>query len=209
MRVQFCHRQTISASFAFPCARLPKYHYRQSCHARHNNDNDGKEQQHLISLTENQILDAALQLLLISKGKRFLRERLCLPWPETAGAAAADASAARDPNLPLRDALSNLEGLDGHPLLAAVAGPGNTEIIAMLLDHGADPNATGFETQTPLHLAAEKNREDIALQLLAHNDMNANIADESGRTALHVAARLGYVGMIEFLLSRPDTNIQN
>jgi ankyrin repeat protein len=62
-----------------------------------------------------------------------------------------------------------------HALNAAVAG-GHREIVAMLLDAGADPNAPQAEGWTPLQAAERRNDEEIVTLLRAHG---ATDGDES------------------------------
>jgi ankyrin repeat protein len=54
-----------------------------------------------------------------------------------------------------------------HALNAAVAG-GDREIVAMLLDAGANPDAPQAEGWTPLQAAERRNDEDIVTLLRAH-----------------------------------------
>ena len=82
--------------------------------------------------------------------------------------------------------------------------------ITELLQHGADPNASGRGGLTVLILAAESNNletVDIALRCGADPD----ITDSSGlrRTALWIAATLGYEEIVAKLLAaNADPNIQ-
>jgi RNA polymerase sigma factor (sigma-70 family) len=57
------------------------------------------------------------------------------------------------------------------------------EMTRMLLDHGADVNAHDNEGRTPLMLAAEGGRLDVAKALLAEG-ANVRLKDKKGKTAL-------------------------
>ena len=46
---------------------------------------------------------------------------------------------------------------------------GNTDNVALLLNHGASPDATTKDLYTPLHIAAKEGHEEVAAILLEHN----------------------------------------
>src|SRR5437867_2446403 len=68
-----------------------------------------------------------------------------------------------------------------------------------LLAKGADVEAREFQGKTPLHLAAYKQREMVAL--LIANQANVNDKDNKGLTPLHIAALGGDIEIIESLVS--------
>lgn len=99
---------------------------------------------------------------------------------------------------------------DESPLHRA-ACYGHLEAVGALLTRSADPNLRAANGTTPLHsLAAGSTRIEIAERLLASGaDLNAK--DESGRTALQIAARRAVplvedecdgFALADFLLSR-------
>ncbi len=45
---------------------------------------------------------------------------------------------------------------------------GNVDNVVLLLQHGADPNATTKDLYTPLHIAAKEGHEEVAAALLDH-----------------------------------------
>ena len=45
---------------------------------------------------------------------------------------------------------------------------GNVDNVALLLQHGAQPNATSKDMCTALHIAAKEGHEDVAVVLLDH-----------------------------------------
>ena len=53
------------------------------------------------------------------------------------------------------------------------------------------------EKMTSLHMAAEQSNVDV-LKLLLEKIMNCNIGNSSGRTPLHLAAKMGYERCIHF-----------
>jgi ankyrin repeat protein len=91
-----------------------------------------------------------------------------------------------------------------QPLLAAVT-LGNIELIQALINRGADVNSVGNEnSNSPLHLAAQRNQTNAAKLLLA-----AKAAIESrnkeGNTPLHEAAGAGSTAMVFFLIDSGAT----
>ncbi|MBU6399170.1 MAG: ankyrin repeat domain-containing protein [Verrucomicrobia bacterium] len=126
--------------------------------------------------------------------------------------------------------LVNGPGFDGRTPLQAAAENGQLAAAELILDHGAKPDGTGAPGQlTPLLLAAEHGHPAVVELLLAHHaDMNVAIDVNTNRnpslvvapntlgralsgpwgvplwdgfTPLHVAADLGFKGVVEVLLA--------
>ncbi|HOZ49572.1 MAG TPA: ankyrin repeat domain-containing protein [Candidatus Hydrogenedentes bacterium] len=75
---------------------------------------------------------------------------------------------------------------------------GQAEVVALLLDRGAQVNVTDGTGMTPLHMAATLNRLDEAELLLAHGaDIEAR--DVFGDTPLHAAVLFEQTPMIAWL----------
>lgn len=75
--------------------------------------------------------------------------------------------------------------------LAARAKP---EIVALLLDAGADPNRATEDGHVPLHAAAEESTEEAGVavaRLLLARGARADVASVGGWTPLHVATSRG------------------
>ena len=98
----------------------------------------------------------------------------------------------------------------GTPFFLA-AQAHDVDLMTLLVERGADPAQTADQGITPLMAAAMMHREGgsthldeaggieaVKLCLELGNDVNA--ANETGDTALHAAARYGWVGLTEFLL---------
>ena len=69
------------------------------------------------------------------------------------------------------------------------AGAG-AEIIALLLEHGADATTRGDEGDTLLHAAALFSSDPQVFELLLHNGADVAATGAFGRTVLHLAARV-------------------
>src|SRR6516165_6590761 len=95
-----------------------------------------------------------------------------------------------------------LVGLRGQTLLHDAAMVGEAELAAVLIRSGADPDAKEAEGHTPLYRASSG---DVARVLLAAG-ATVDIASGPTRgTALHQAARRGYVSVAQALLDHGAT----
>ncbi len=88
------------------------------------------------------------------------------------------------------------DGSGQTPLLVA-ATAGHDEMMSLLMERGADVNATVGEGESLLMATISSRDAETAKRLLASG---ANPGSESGRTALHVAARAGDVELVRLLL---------
>lgn len=91
-----------------------------------------------------------------------------------------------------------LDGLFGWAALHYAANSSHADIVAILLDAGADPDMASRFDETALDLAASAGAQDVVDLLIA---AGADIhRDTIGWTALHAAAARGEVGVIGRLL---------
>ena len=89
----------------------------------------------------------------------------------------------------------NLMGSYGHSALANAAARGHKPLVEKLLGHGAEVNLCG-DRETPLTLAARRNRPAIVLALLrAGAELAARNYD--GKTALQLAKQEGHAECVE------------
>jgi uncharacterized protein len=89
-----------------------------------------------------------------------------------------------------------------QPLHAALALGKNTEIVRILLEHGASADATQAGGFTPIFSAAIANRRDLAEMLLAHGADPHRISDQ-GKTPAEFARERGHAELAAWLESQP------
>ncbi|XP_059747424.1 ankyrin repeat and SOCS box protein 3 isoform X3 [Bos taurus] len=91
---------------------------------------------------------------------------------------------------------------EGFCALHLAASQGHWKIIQILLEAGADPNATTLEETTPLFLAVENGQIDV-LRLLLRYGANVNGSHSMcGWNALHQASFQGNAEIIKLLLKK-------
>jgi len=90
-----------------------------------------------------------------------------------------------------------------RPLHRAVEG-GRTNLIQLLIQHGADVNVTNWLGETPLEYAAAKNDTNAARLLLAAKAA-IDAKNNNGNTPLHEAADRGNTAMVSLLLNSGAT----
>jgi ankyrin repeat protein len=85
--------------------------------------------------------------------------------------------------------------------LHLAASRGHDDVIDVLLDHGADVNASADGSWKPIHLACDTGHKSTTHKLiLAGAELNAKLL--TGMTPLNIAARAGHLEIIEFLLQQ-------
>ena len=116
----------------------------------------------------------------------------------------------------------------GQTPLHFASKSGQTDVAALLIDLGADVNATDRLKQTPLHAACTEEHLDTAKLLLQRgaavnardikgidtipmqHSANVSISGPNGMTALHLACKEGGADFVELLLRHDaDVNIAN
>jgi len=93
--------------------------------------------------------------------------------------------------------------LQGKPLLVACAENGHTDLIRLLLEHGADvmTRESDGQCRTALHHASE-NGHQATVQLLLEKgaEIEAKVSTDRDRTALHYAADNGHDATVRLLV---------
>ncbi|XP_036355694.1 E3 ubiquitin-protein ligase MIB2-like isoform X12 [Octopus sinensis] len=85
-----------------------------------------------------------------------------------------------------------------------------TDVVAFLVSSGANVNKHNSWGDTPLHLAVEKNYEDVVKVLLnskENNNLQVNLRNILGCIALHVACLFGHIKVVELLLQQNGTDV--
>ena len=80
-----------------------------------------------------------------------------------------------------------------------------SEKAILLLNNGADVNAKGYDSETPLHAAASNHASEIAA-LLLKNGAEVNAKDNDGETPLHEAA-WSHASEVAALLLKNDAEV--
>lgn len=95
--------------------------------------------------------------------------------------------------------LANVPDSCGTPPLLLAAGNNRGSVVALLLKHGANPNATETALNTtPLHWASYKGHITI-IEMLLQAGADVNARDKVGRSPLDMAADGGQTAVIKFL----------
>ena len=122
------------------------------------------------------------------------------PWgsPVAAAVLARDAAVVRMLLAAGAQAQPDTVGRGGTPLITA-AGHGDSVIVALLLEHGADPGAAGYARLTPLMVAARGGHAPVVRLLLAAG-ADPRARDRQARwTAAQWAANGGHDSVVAIL----------
>jgi ankyrin repeat protein len=87
---------------------------------------------------------------------------------------------------------------NGQPLLHAACKAGNPQVVSLLLEKGASPNARGFQGTTPLYIASQNGHAEVVKELLKR-DADMKYAKQTGATAKWVAKKEGHKDVLEIL----------
>ncbi len=93
---------------------------------------------------------------------------------------------------------------DGKTALHLAAYRSNVVAVRKLIEKGANPNIIDKEGQSPLHLAANRERNGNVIMdlLLAHSKVKVDDVDGKGQTALHFAAYKSNDNVVKYLIDK-------
>lgn len=92
------------------------------------------------------------------------------------------------------------EHLHNAPILGICAHQGHTEMVALLIEFGADVSLTNGEGVTPLGLAAAQGHCDV-VRLLVQAGASLTAKDNQSSTPMVQAAASGHLNVVGYLLS--------
>ncbi|XP_053388188.1 uncharacterized protein LOC123563484 [Mercenaria mercenaria] len=95
-------------------------------------------------------------------------------------------------------ALVKEKGWHGQTALHRACLSGDGAMVRLLLEYGADPNATNDFLETPVHYASKRGIPTL-VHILAQAGGRLDVKDKSGKTAVHNAAQTGSVYMLQYL----------
>lgn len=98
-----------------------------------------------------------------------------------------------------QDKLNQKYGTKAESLLHRACYFNNKKALRLLLDNGADINIRNGALATPLHVAVEEEKVDLARMLLKVG-ANVTIEDSNSNTPIHLAARIGNMEIIKMIV---------
>ena len=109
----------------------------------------------------------------------------------------------------LNQVSASLEWRDagGNTVLHHASTHGNSEVVQLLLEAGANPNAQNMELNTSLHLAALSGQYDACEVLVYDGNAAVEAKNISKFTPLHIAAYLGHLEIVKLLVEQDDKMI--
>ncbi len=102
----------------------------------------------------------------------------------------------------------NIVDKDRKPLLFKALKADREDLVKLLLDHKADPN-TLIDNNTPLEYAVSNNKINMVKLLLGNEATKVDSLKADGNTALHIAAKLGHVEIVELLIPKINIDSKN
>lgn len=80
------------------------------------------------------------------------------------------------------------------------AGSGQLDVCSLLLELGADLEATDEFGQKAIHLAAQQNHSEVVELFLRHRPALVSTANKDGNTCAHIAAMQGSTSVLQQLM---------
>ena len=105
--------------------------------------------------------------------------------------------------------LNNIKDTNGETPLYLACENSHTELVKLLLEHGADANIKSEYGYTPLYRACDKDNTEVVKLLLEHG-ADVNSKDNYGNTLLYSACKNNNTELAKLLLEYgADVNIKN
>lgn len=101
----------------------------------------------------------------------------------------------------------NLEDTLNQTCLFYVSRDGRTDLVKLLLRHGAKANHSDSYGQTPLFYAAREGHYQI-MQALIEAGGDPDFIDNEGQTPVFYAVRMGKVESMEYLIENCEIDLQ-
>eukprot|EP00802_Teleaulax_amphioxeia_P019301 Tamp_19528.p1 GENE.Tamp_19528~~Tamp_19528.p1 ORF type:complete len:411 (+),score=83.58 Tamp_19528:98-1234(+) len=98
----------------------------------------------------------------------------------------------------------HLKDKDGWTSLHFAARFGRDDVVKMLLDHKADPNAQDRDGWTAIHNSARNGRIGCVQMLLSHGNADLSKKTRYGETPLHIACRKGKAKVVDTIITWAD-----
>ncbi len=99
-------------------------------------------------------------------------------------------------------ASTDLVVADGNTALLLAATEGHVDIVRKLLNAGASAKVTDVEEETALMKAAAEGHDPVVNVLIEHDPRSIGHHNRENFTALHYAASVGHLSVVEALLSK-------
>jgi len=94
--------------------------------------------------------------------------------------------------------------------LLCAAERGHADAVAVLINHGADPNIRDGGGYAALHVAASGGHAEMIVALVNNSSTDIDLRDNESRTALFLAAEGGHANAMEILLRHgADPNVRD
>lgn len=94
----------------------------------------------------------------------------------------------------------NARGSNGWSPIMVAAAKGHQGFVQLLIQAGADVNARDVYLWTPLGRASFENRLAVVETLIKTAEIDLDLRDDQGATALHHAAAGGFANIVELLI---------
>jgi ankyrin repeat protein len=145
-----------------------------------------------------------MKMLLQHMGLQGLKERIEMKWTPLMEACGEGKVGL------VREIVRHMEGQEleesdkrGRTALHWAASEGHTEVVAILLDKGAQTDIRDNARTTPLMSAASRGHLGVVQRIVQHMEgQGLDATDGNEKTALHLAVQGGHEAVVTFLLSQ-------